>query len=121
MKVFSLLNSAFIPPIPTKLIMTELERVVATRAISTSVISNLYSEISIDHIILELTNLNFQISNIGLFSILIIIIYGQYKYNMGQNHDKLENIPIYNRYQRIMREVLFIIFIVFTRDVNNAI
>ena len=121
MKVFSLLNTAFIPPIPTKLVMTELERVVATRAIGSSFFSNLYSEISIDRIALEITNMNFQSANIGVFSVLLIVIYGQYKYNMGQNHEKLGNIPIYNRYQRIIRELLFIIFLVFTRDVDNAI
>jgi hypothetical protein len=121
MKIFSLLTSAFIPPIPSKIFMTELERMVATRAIGASFISNVYSEISIDKIALEIANVHFQASNIGLFSVLLVVLYGQYKYNMGAQSAKFENIQIYTQYDKTIREILFIVFLVFTRDVQNAV
>jgi hypothetical protein len=120
MKLVSLLTTAFIPQIPTNLFMTELERMVAKRAIGASFVSNIYSEISLDRIALEFANWHFQASNIGLFSILLIVLYGQYKYNMGTQNAKFEKLSIYNKYERGIRELLFILFLVFTRDVNSA-
>ena len=100
-------------------ILTNLERLVATRAVGSSIISNLSTEVSIERVLIEFTNLNFHTSNIfnstnvWVLSVLIMYIYGQYKLNQGVN-TKLKDITIYDKYYRFIRELFFIFFIVFT-------
>ena len=97
--------------------MTNLERMVANRAIGSSIISTLSNEASIERYLLEFSNIHS--SNVWIFSIVGICLYGQYKYLQGTN-TKLVDIPIYTKYERTIRELLFIVFMVFTRDVQHA-
>lgn len=106
-------------------VLTNLERLVASRAVGSSIISNLSSEVSIERVLIELWNINFHTSNIfnstnvWIVSVLTIYIYGQYKLNQGVN-TKLKDITIYDKYYRFIRELLFVFFIVFTRDVQHV-
>ena len=106
-------------------VLTNLERLVAARAVGSSIISNLSTEVSIERVLIEFTNLNFHTSNIfnstnvWVLSVLIMYIYGQYKLNQGVN-TKLKDITIYDKYYRFIRELFFIFFIVFTRDVQHV-
>lgn len=114
-----IISKLFIAPqLPT--LLTNLERIVVARAISGSVITTLTSEASIDRIMVEATNYNFHSSNVWMLSIMLFYLYGQYKYNQGQ-HVKLQRFVIYDKYNKIIKEILFVLFIVFTRDVQNAI
>jgi hypothetical protein len=108
-------------------IMTNLERLVASRAIGSTFISNLSSEISFERIIIEGTHFNLH-SNTWILSIALIYMYGQFKFNEGllkqseiEIEIKLQNIQIYDYYEKIIRNILFIFFLIFTRDVQNAI
>ena len=104
-------------------IMTNLERMVASRAIGSTVISNLSSEISFDRILVEATHFNLH-SNTWILSILVIYIYGQFKFNQGninKTDAKLQNIKIYDDSEKVIRSVLFIFILIFSRDVQNAI
>lgn len=104
-------------------IMTNLERMVASRAIGSTFISNLSSEISFDRIIVEATHFDLH-SNTWILSIFIIYIYGQFKFNKGnlkQISNKLQKIKIYDDAEQVIRSVFFIFFLIFSRDVQNAI
>jgi hypothetical protein len=107
------LTSAFFPSGP---VMTNLERMVASRAIGNSVIAQLSSEISLEKTIFEISNLHSP--NVWILSAAIILMYGQYKFNEGT---KLQNIEVYNKYSNFIRQFMVIIFLVFTRDIENAI
>ena len=54
-----------------------------------------------------------------MFSVIAVVIYGQYKYNEGQH--KYESIAVYDKYKIIVKEIVFVLFLVFTRDIQNAI
>jgi hypothetical protein len=97
--------------------MTHLERMVVNRAIGSSVLSNLVSEFSIERTLFDVSHSQ----NLWVFSVCAILIYGQYKYQEGVNHRKLSNIGLYDKSQKIVRELLVILFLVLTRDVDNAI
>ena len=107
------LTSLFFPSGPA---MSNLEKIVASRAIGNSVLSHLSSEVSLEKTIFEMANLHS--TNIWIFSAAAIIMYGQYKFNQGS---KLDNIEIYEKYSRLIKELLVIIFLVFTKDIQNAI
>jgi hypothetical protein len=97
--------------------LTNLERMVVSRAIGSSFLSHLSAELSLERTLLEISNFHSQ--NLWMFSVIAVVLYGQYKYNQGQ--DKFETIAVYDKYKVIVREVLLVLFLVFTRDVQNAI
>lgn len=100
--------------------MTSLERIVATRAMGASIMNQLTSEISFERVVLEMTNLHFHSTNLWIISVLAIYLYSRFQYFEGV-HSKLQNIDVYDRYNRLIRELMFIVFLVFTRDLQNAI
>ncbi len=107
------LTSLFFPSGP---VMSNLERIVASRAIGSSVLSHLSAEVSLEKTLFEMANLHSP--NLWIFSAAAIVMYGQYKFNQGT---KLDDIEIYGKYSRLIKELLVVIFLVFTRDIQNAI
>jgi hypothetical protein len=97
--------------------LTNLERMVASRAIGSSILSQLSTELSLEKTLFEISNFHSQ--NYWMFSVIAVVIYGQYKYNEGQH--KYESIAVYDKYKIIVKEILFVLFLVFTRDIQNAI
>ena len=100
--------------------MTGLERIIASRALGVTIINQLSSEISFERVIFQMTNVNFQSSNLWVLSVLAIYLYSQFQYFEGIQ-SKLQDIEVYDRYKRLVRQVMFIVFLVFTRDLQNAI
>jgi hypothetical protein len=102
--------------------MTKLERIIATRAIGESLISNISSELSFERILIETTHFNFQ-SHTWMISICVIYLYGHLKFRQGlvTKDTKIQNIQIYGKYNKLIQEIMFIFFLIFTRDVQNAI
>lgn len=107
------LTSLFFPSGP---VLTNLERIVATRAIGTSVLTHLYNEFTIEKTMFEIANIHSP--NLWVLSAAAILVYGQYKFNEGT---KLNDIEVYNKYSKFIRELLVILFLILTRDVQNAI
>ena len=99
--------------------MTSLERIVATRAMGTTIVNQLTSEISLERIVVELSNLNFHSNNLWVISVLAIYIYSRFQYYEGVQ-SKLQDMEVYGQYKRLIREIMFILFLVFTRDVQHA-
>ena len=105
-------------PMPNGL--TGLERIIANRAMGATIINQLTNEISFERVFLEMANLNFHSANLWIFSVLAIYLYSRFRYFEGVQ-SKLKNIEVYDRYNRLIREIMFILFLVLTRDVQNAI
>jgi hypothetical protein len=105
-------------PMPTGL--TGLERIIANRAMGVTIINQLTNEISFDRVVFELSNVNFHSTNLWILSVLAIYLYSRLQYFEGIQ-SKLKDIEVYDRYKRLIREIMFIVFLVFTRDVQNAI
>jgi hypothetical protein len=99
--------------------MTSLERIVATRAMGTTFVNQLTSEISLERIAIELSNVNFHSNNLWVISVLAIYLYGRFQYYEGVQ-SKLQDMEVYGQYKRLIREIMFILFLVFTRDVQHV-
>jgi hypothetical protein len=115
MKLFSILSHGFLPVSPLTT-LSKLEKIVITRAIGSSALTTLTSEWSVDKLAIDIM----QSNNMWALSIIIIYAYGYYKLS-EMVKPQLVNIPIYNRWSKNIESVLFIVFLVFTRDVQNAI
>jgi len=115
MKLFTIVSQSLIPIPPN---LSNLERMVVGRAIGSSVLSSISAEWSIDKIVVSLVNFNSQ--NWWIFSIATIYIYTYYKFYQTPN-ERLDSVPIYGKWSRNIKELLFVLFMVFTRDIQNAI
>jgi hypothetical protein len=117
MKLISILYQGLFPLNPMTT-LSKLEKIMVTRAIGSSALSSLTSEWSIDKIAIDLFNM--QSNNTWVFSVILIYAYGYYKL-LQMMKPQLVNIPIYYQWSRNIDSVLFVLFLVFTRDVQNAI
>lgn len=113
--MFSILSKSFIMPMTT---LTNLERMIVSRAVGSSLISTISSEWSIDRIALDLITIHNH--NSWILSILCIYAYGYYKLFHFMD-EKLDNVPVYDKLSRIIKDILFVFFLVFTRDIPDAI
>jgi len=117
MTLLSTLSHGLIPINPITS-LSNLERIVISRAIGSSTLSTITSEWSVDKIVIDLFNM--QSNNTWVFSVMLIYAYGYYKL-MQITTSQLRTIPIYYQWSRKIESILFILFLVFTRDVQNAI
>ena len=113
MKIICL--QSFVLPIPTA---SNLERIVISRAVGSSILSSMSSEWSVDKFIFDI--INFHTDNWWLFSIILAYAYIYYKL-MQMINLRLIDVPAYDRWSRTIEDGLFIFFLVFSRDVQNAI
>jgi len=106
-------------------IITNLEGIITSKAITASIVSNLRVEFTIDKFILQLSQFNYHSTDYFYISIFITYLYGQYKYFKGsescQIEEKLGKFDKYKKINRITREIIFILFVIFTKDLQNAI
>ena len=100
--------------------LTNLQRIAAVRVMGATFINELTNEISFERLALEMTNCNFHSVNAIMLSVLVIYLYSRITYYDGIR-SKLQQTDLYDRYNRIFRDIMFIVFLVFTRDVQNAI
>jgi hypothetical protein len=128
--LFPFYSDGFVQPphFATPTVITNLEGILTSKAIASSIISNLRSEVTFERLLLQVTQFNYHSIDYFYISIFITYLYGQYKFLKGsescQIDTKLEKLEKFDKYQkvsRITREVLFILFILFSKDVQNAI
>jgi len=112
--MMKIMNQLFLPGT-----MTSLERMIANRAIGSSIISTFSNEVTLDRVVFEITNIHSG-NNVWIFSVALMCAYGHYKYCSGLN-SKLSNIDIYDKYSKIIKECVIVLILVFSRDVQNAI
>lgn len=126
--VFSLFlscNAFILNPLPQLMpILTDLEGIITSKAISTSFITNLRNEFTLERVFIPITELNNNTSSYLIFSFIFTYIYGHYKFTKGTETcriDKFKRIDKFEKIDRITKDVLFIILFVFTKDIQNAI
>ena len=125
-RTHSLIN---IPHLTTQLvvpnIITNLEGIITTKAITSSILSNLRVEFTVDKFILQLSQFNYHSTDYFYISIFITYLYGQYKYFKGSESCQIDakwgKFDKYQKINRITREIIFILFVIFTKDIQNAI
>ena len=114
-------SNAFLPPPQIIPIISKLERIITSKAISASFFMNLRNEITVERIFAEVTEFNIHTTNYIYISILLTYIYGQYKFMKGSETIKLKKIEKYEKIERIIREIFFIIIFIFTKDVQRVL
>lgn len=113
------------PVILPNIVISNLEGIVTAKAITSSLLTNLRLELTLDKFLLQLTQFNYHSTDYFYISVFITYLYGQYKFFKGsescQIDTKLGKFDKYQKVSRITKEIIFIIFVIFTKDVQNAI
>lgn len=119
-----------LPPIPRKHAMTHvssnsmlpftnLEGIITTRAFISSLIRNLSGEITWDKLILQMSY--HHPDSIVCTSISLLFLYAQWKYLRNyQSVTKLQKIDVFMHREALLKNIIFIILYVFTKDVSSA-
>ena len=104
--------------------ISDLDSIITLKTITSSIITNIRNEITLDNIFLEIVNSTHHDLNYILVSILTTILYGQYKFSKGielKKINKLSKIKKYNELNIRIRQLIFLILFIFTKDIPNAI
>lgn len=123
---FVVSNAFLVPPIliPT---ISNLESILTSKAITTSVQMNLRSEVTMDTLFALISKFDYHSTNYIYISIFITYLYGEYKFLRGtqiskfDKLEKLKKIDKYDKIYRITRDIMFIIVFTFTKDIQRVI
>jgi hypothetical protein len=110
----------FIPPqVMLTIFGTDLEGIVTARAFISSLFSNLRNEFTGDRLFLQFYYPNSD--SLVYLSISLIFVYGQWKFHQGsQGIEKFQKIKSFNKKEKFLKNAMFIILFVFTKDVLSA-
>jgi len=114
---------AFLTPITSKLIVSNLETIVSTKALSESFLKSMRRELDIEWALLQFTPMDIHPSTAYVYaSIVITVIYGQWRFYSGSQtkYDKFKKIEKYAREERILRNIIFLIIMIFMKDIETA-
>jgi hypothetical protein len=103
---------------------SDLENIITLKTITSSIITNIRNEITLDNIFLEIVNSTNHDYNYILISILSTLLYGQYKFSRGielRKINKLSKLEKYNKLNLRIRQIIWLILFIFTKDIPNAI
>lgn len=126
---FLFINGFSLPPIPRKyaithyssnsmLPFTNLEGIITTRAFISSLIRNLSSEITWDKLIIQLSYPHSD--SVVCISISLLFLYAQWKYHKNTQTTKLQKIDVFTHREAVLKNIIFIILYVFTKDVSSV-
>jgi hypothetical protein len=98
---------------------TDLEGIVTARAFTSSLFTNLRNEFTGDRLFLQIYSPNSDA--LIYISISLIFIYGQWKFHQGsQTIEKFQKMKSFNKKETFLKNLIFIILFVFTKDVLSA-
>jgi hypothetical protein len=116
----------YVPPVsllPPQAILaifgSDLEGIITARAFISSLLTNLRNEFTGDRLFLQFYYPNSD--SLMYLSISLIFVYGQWKFYEGsQSIEKFQKIKSFNRKETFLKNLIFIILFVFTKDVMSA-
>ena len=98
---------------------TPIESIITSRALVSSIITNVRNEFTMERIAIQIADFQFHSNDYLFLSIIPIIIYGQFKFQQG-SQIKIEQINEYQKIQHFIKEFIFVITFIFTKDVHNV-
>lgn len=115
---------AFLPiQITEKIITSNLETIITTKALTSSVFTNVRREMDIEWAFLQFSPMHIHPSTIYIYlSIIITVIYGQLRFYNGSQikEDKFKKIEKYAREERIIKNIIFLIILIFIKDIESV-
>lgn len=98
---------------------TDLEGIVTSKAFLSSLISNLRNEFTSDRLFMQLY---YPHPELFIYvSISLVFLYGQWKFYQGsQGLEKFQRMEGFIKREKLIKNIIFILLFVFTKDVMSA-
>lgn len=117
--VYSLLP----PIIMEKLIISKLETIISTNAISSSVIKSLQREVDIERAVLQFVPMHIPTNSGYIYlSIVLTVLYGQWRFYTGSQtkYNKLRKFDRFYNVEIFIKNMLFLIAMILMKDIESA-
>jgi hypothetical protein len=107
------------PQVMLSIFGSDLESIVTARAFTSSIFSNLRNEFTGDQLFIQMYSPHSD--SLAYISLSLIFAYGQWKFHHGSKSiEKLQKIDSFNKKEKIIKNTIFIILFVFTKDILSA-
>jgi len=116
----------FLNKLPTELKgeifkISKLENLISSKAIVSSIIDDMRSEINIERLFFDLNNINY-LSSCLYFTIFSTFIFSQIQYFSNiEKTEKYMKISKFKKIKRVAQKIGFVFLFVLFRDIDNAI
>ena len=115
---------ALLPPILlNKIVISNLETIVNSNAISMSIFVNLRREINIETAFLHLVPMNMSCTTCYIYlSIVLTVLYGQLRFYAGSQTKitKFRKLERFTRVESVIKNIVFLIIVIFMKDIESA-
>lgn len=115
---------ALLPPtIFNKIVISKLETIVNSNAISTSIFVNLRREINIESAFIHLIPMNMSCMTCYIYlSIILTVLYGQWRFYMGSQTKitKFRKLERFSRLESVIKNIVFLIIVICMKDIESA-
>jgi len=114
--------TGFLPPIISqKIIISELESLITRKAFTSSFFENLNNEIDIERAAFQFIPLHFTDFNGYIYvSIVLTFLYSQWYFYDESKYERFEKIERFTKEKRIIKNIIFVLVLVFMKDIQNA-
>jgi len=114
--------NAFLPPIISqKIIISQLESIITTRAFTSSFFENINKEIDFDRAVLQIIPMHYSsLSGYIYLSIVLTFIYSQWRFYDALEYERFDKIARFSREKKFIKNILFIIILVFIKDIQSC-
>jgi len=114
-------TDGFLPPIITeKLIVSKLESIITLRALTSSFFENINKELDLDRAILQILPMHFSSISYVYLSIVLSFLYSQWYFYDEINYDRFNKIEKFSKDKKLIKNILFVIILVFMKDIQTA-
>jgi len=114
----------FLPPIISeKIILSNLETIVSTNAISSSLLKSLRREIDIERAFLQFVPMHFSTGSGYIYlSIVLTVLYGQWRFHTGSQikYNKLRKFDRFSEVEIFIKNLLFLLVMILMKDIESA-
>jgi len=114
----------FLPPIISeKIILSNLETIVSTNAISSSLLKSLRREVDIERAFLQFVPMHFSTGSGYIYlSIVLTVLYGQWRFHTGSQikYNKLRKFDRFSEVEIFIKNLLFLLVMILMKDIESA-
>jgi hypothetical protein len=114
--------NAILPPIISqKIIISQLESIITTRAFASSFFENFNKEIDFEKAILQIAPMHYStLSGYVYLSIVLTFIYSQWRFYDEIYYERFGKIAQFAKEKKIIKNIIFIIILVFMKDIQSS-
>jgi len=106
--------------ISQKIIITNLESLITTRAFTSSLFENINKEINIESAVLQIIPMHFSANSYVYLSIVVTFLYSYWHFYDVSEYNRFNKIEIFSRKKKLIKNILFVLILVFMKDIEYA-